>query len=90
MRRMFLGFILALAILCGGDYLVIRLRIWRNRDPFGTVQIERYTAVHEKNGKTEFTFDQPETATCIHSLFPHLGYAPCWYLNRHKEKRMDI
>ncbi len=87
---MLFGFVLALAILYGGDYLVIRLRIWRNRDPLGTVQIERYTAVHEKSGKTEFTFDQPETATCIHSLFPHFGYAPCWYLNKHTEKRTDI
>jgi len=90
MRRVLLGLVLGLAILYGSDYLVLRTRVWKGRDAFGTVQVERYAAVHEKNGKTEFIFDQPETDTCVHSLFPHLGYSPCWYLNRHKEKRTDI
>ena len=90
MKRALLGFVVGLAALYGGDYLTIRVKIWKGTAPFGTVQIERYAAVHEKNGKTEFIFDQPETATCVHSVFPHLGYAPCWYLNRHAEKKTDI
>jgi hypothetical protein len=90
MKRALLGFVVGLAALYGGDYLTIRARVWKGMAPFGTVQIERYAAVHEKNGKTEFIFDQPETGTCVHSIFPHLGYAPCWYLNRHAEKKTDI
>jgi hypothetical protein len=27
--------------------------------------------------------------TCVHSLFPHMGYQPCWYLSRHSEQRTN-
>jgi hypothetical protein len=40
-------------------------------------------AIPEKNGKTEYEVDaqNPEqTITCVHSLFPHSGYSPCWYV----------
>jgi hypothetical protein len=86
-----LGFLLALLLLVyAGDYLSLRYRIPHRREPFGTVQIQPLYAIHEKNGKTEYDFPPPETETCVHSLFPHFGYAPCWYLRRHTEKRIDI
>jgi hypothetical protein len=28
--------------------------------------------------------------TCVHSLFPHSGDPPCWFLIRHAEQRTDI
>ncbi len=40
-------------------------------------------AIPEKNGKTEYQVDaqNPEQiVTCVHSLFPHYGYSPCWYV----------
>jgi len=73
-----------------GDYLVVRYRIARNRDPYGRVTVQRYYAVKEKSGKTEFMFNPPEAEVCVHSLFPHFGCKPCWYLNRHTEIRTSI
>jgi hypothetical protein len=73
-----------------GDYLSVRYRIPKGRDPFSNVTIQPYYAIHEKNGRTEYDFAQPETQMCIHSLFPHFGYSPCWYVNRHTDKRIDI
>jgi hypothetical protein len=73
-----------------GDYLSVRYRIPKSRDPFSTVTIQPYYAIHQKNGKTEYDFAQPETQVCVRSLFPHFGYSPCWYVNRHTEKRIDI
>jgi hypothetical protein len=55
----------------------------------GTVTIQRYDAISEKNNKTEFDFESPITVTCVHSLFPHMGYQPCWYLSRHSEQRTN-
>jgi len=26
--------------------------------------------------------------TCVRSLFPHLGFSPCWYVNREKLQRV--
>ncbi len=69
--------------------LSIRYRIPRSREPFGSVTIQRYDAIAEKNGKTEFDFEDPVTQPCIHSLFPHMGYQPCWYLARHAEQRIN-
>jgi hypothetical protein len=72
------------------DYLSLRLAIRGHRNIYGQVQIEHYYAVHEKNGKIEFMFQNPEMKTCVHSLFAHFGYDPCWYVSRHNEHRVDI
>jgi len=37
-----------------GDDLLIRYRIPRDRDPFATVAVQPYYAIHQKNGKTEY------------------------------------
>jgi hypothetical protein len=81
---------LALAALYGSDYLIIRYRILKNRDPFGQVTVQPYYAVHQKNGKTEYDFAPTEVDVCIHAVFPHLGYSPCWYATRHRDKAIDI
>jgi hypothetical protein len=72
------------------DYFSVRYRILKNRDPFGVVKIQRYYAVRLKDGKTEFVFQEPEIQVCVHSLFPHFGCSPCWYVKRRNVKRIDI
>jgi hypothetical protein len=71
------------------DYGSVSYRIYEKRSPLGTVKMQRYYAVRQKDRKTEFMFTDPETETCVQSLFPHLGYSPCWYLNRKKVKRIN-
>ena len=82
--------LVSLSILYISDYALIRYRMAKNRSPFGTVTVQRYYAVPQKNRKTEFYFDQPQDQSCIHSLFPHFGYSPCWYLNRKRVKQINI
>ncbi len=84
-----IGLVLVL-LTYAADYLSVRYKIPNGRDPFSTVTIQPYYAIHEKNGRIEYDFAQPQTQVCIHSLFPHFGYAPCWYVNRHTDKRIDI
>jgi hypothetical protein len=72
------------------DYVVFRYRVAANRQPFGQFTINSYDAVQQKNGKTEFIFNPPEAQTCVHALFPHAGFVPCWYLQRHTEPRTNI
>jgi hypothetical protein len=72
-----------------GDSLSIRFH-FPHRDPFGTVQVQPYYAVRLKNHRIEYTMADPETETCVHSLFPQSGYTPCWYLSRHTQRRIDI
>ena len=71
-----------------GDYLAVRFP--GSRNPFGTVNVQPYYAIHLRNKKTEFDFDvPPQTQVCVHSIFPHLGYPPCWYAVRLTEPRID-
>ncbi len=72
-----------------GDDLSVRYRIPGSRQPFGTVTIRRFDAIPGKNNKTEYVYENPVTVTCVRSLFPHLGYVPCWYLSRHAEQRIN-
>ena len=72
------------------DYIVFRIRAASNRNAYGAVTVSHYYAVLQKNGKTEFIFDPPRAQTCVHTLFPHGGWLPCWYLSRHPEQRTDI
>ena len=72
------------------DYLSVRYRILKSHEPFGVVTVRRYYAIRLKDGKTEYVFAEPETQTCVQSLFPHFGYNPCWYARRKNVKRIDI
>jgi hypothetical protein len=84
MKRILAIAILGLCVLYGVDYLAAR------GASLATVKVERYYAIPQKDGKTEFAFIEPETQACVQSLLPHLGYSPCWYVNRHRRKRIDV
>jgi hypothetical protein len=63
----------------------------QSADPiFGSVMVQQYWEIPQKNGKVDYSFDPPRPQTCIHSIFPHGGYSACWYLNRHKLVRMAM
>ena len=85
LRRILIAAFAALALVFCGDYLSLRVRMLHPRaaDPFESLKTLRVLAIPEKNGKTDYEVDarNPEqTVTCVHSLFPHSGYSPCWYV----------
>ncbi len=89
LRRILLSVLFVAALIYAGDYGWLRYRIGKNVG-LGAIQIRSYYAVPQKNGKVEFMFNDPEMETCSRSLFPHLGYRPCWYVARKPEKRIDM
>jgi len=88
--RLIIGAVLATALVYAGDFLVLRYRIAANKSAFGTVTVTPYYAVPRKDKKIEYMFDDPHDETCVNSLFPHLGDGACWYLRKHKERRIDL
>jgi hypothetical protein len=88
--RVVLALGLLAALVYAGDYLLVRFKIPKGREPFSSVIIQPYYAIHQKNGKTEYDYAQPQNQVCVQSLFPHFGYDPCWYVKRHTDKRIDI
>jgi hypothetical protein len=84
-KRILIGALAALALVYCSDCLFLRLRMLHPKpaDPFESLKSLRILAIPEKNGKTEYEVDaqNPEqTFTCVHSLFPHSGFSPCWYV----------
>jgi hypothetical protein len=86
LKRIATAAVVLLIVLYVGDYIVVRLR----SDPTGTCQITKLYAVLQKDGKTEYEAGEPETQTCVNSIFPHLGYGPCWYLKRHRTEQINL
>jgi hypothetical protein len=78
------------ALLYAGDYAVVRIPIPSSRNPYGEVTVRPYLDVKLKNGKSDLYFLDPQKKTCVNSLFPHMGYTPCWYLRGHARQRIDI
>jgi len=72
------------------DYAVLRIRAALGGNAYGSVTVNHYYAVLQKNGKTQFIFDPPAPQTCVNALFPHQGWQPCWYLRKHSDRRTDI
>lgn len=94
MRQVLVGtvvFLTATALLTFAvDFGWFRLRVATNRNPYGSVVVNHYYAVAQKNGKTQLIFDPPAPVSCVNALFPHAGMQPCWYLRRHTDQRTDI
>jgi hypothetical protein len=88
-KRILAALVVILVLVYAGDDLSVRIPIPKSRNPFGTVLIKSYYAIPQKNRKTEFYLADPVTKTCVHSLFPHFGYSPCWYLEKKKLQRID-
>jgi hypothetical protein len=86
---MLIGAVTCFLVLYSMDYGVLRLRISKSGEAFGTVQVRRYYAIQEKANRVEYIFDKEANQTCVRALFPHLGFPPCWYLSRHPEQRVD-
>jgi hypothetical protein len=90
LRRFFVrtlaGMIFLLALLYAGDSVLFRYR----HVPFASVRVTPYYAVPRKDHKIEYMFDNPRDETCVNSLFPRQGDSPCWYLSRHRERRIDM
>lgn len=86
LRRALLVAVVALCVVYLCDYARLRYRMARggSNAALGTVTVLYGAPL--KDGKVRVFSDQPETETCVRSIFPHLGYAPCWYARSHTIK----
>jgi hypothetical protein len=84
-KRIATAVLILVTILYVGDFISVKLR----HDPLSVVQINKIYAVPQKGGKTEFDAGDPESQTCVNSIFSHLGYSPCWYVNRHRNQQVN-
>jgi hypothetical protein len=86
LKRVGIGAAALLIIWYVGDYLSLKIR----NTSLSTVQISKLYAVPQKDGKTSYEPGEIETQTCVNSMFPHMGYSPCWYLKRHRTQQVNL
>jgi hypothetical protein len=77
---------LAVVYLCDSLYIRHKMSSGDSSSALGAVQY--YPATQEKSGQVEIFFESPQNETCVHSLFPHYGYNPCWYAKRRTVRLM--
>lgn len=82
--------VLALVLLYAGDDISARFRLPNGRQTLGSVDVQVMWAIKQKNGRIDYELGDRETRPCLYSLFPHLGYTPCWYLTRHKNQVIEV
>lgn len=95
LKQSAIAIVVTTLVLFVADYLLLRAKlIWPKLGAgTGTVTMERLYAIAQKNGRVEYELDanQPEvTLPCVHSLFPHMGNRPCWYLQRNSTKPIPV
>lgn len=90
-QRVAAGLLAALLLLYIGDYCLVRVQAMHASpgSPFEDVTLNRLIAISEKGQKTEYVQADPQTVTCVHSIFPHMGYNPCWYVKSLNNKPIE-
>jgi hypothetical protein len=86
MKRTLIAVLLIAALAYGADFTILRLR----SNSTGTITVHRSYVIPLKNGRNEYTSDEVVDQPCVHSLLPHLGDTPCWYLARHTQQQITI
>jgi hypothetical protein len=77
--------LLVIGLTYAGDFASVRHRMSAQKqgDPFDTISYPHLLAIPVKGNKVDYELDAVnpiETDPCIHSIFPHYGYTPCWYV----------
>jgi hypothetical protein len=88
LKRLAIAVALAVAVLYSGDYALARHRMnaSQHAGEVGSVEIVSMYEIPHKDGREEIIVGDSTVQPCIHSLFPHFGYTPCWYLKRNQPK----
>jgi hypothetical protein len=85
-RKYLLALLVCAIVLYAGDDVYARAR----KNDVSSVPVSRMYKMKNRWNETEYSVAGREDQKCIYSLFPHFGYSPCWYLNRHPMQYINI
>jgi hypothetical protein len=68
------------------DYAVVSLR----GNPTANVTIKQFYAIPQKGNKVQYAPADSAVEECVDALFPHSGDRPCWYVNQHTRRQIDM
>jgi hypothetical protein len=88
-KRLAAGLVVAAVVFYLIEDFSIRIRLANGADLFGSVPVNGHDSIPQKNGATEAVPADAAPQACLHSVFPHLGDSPCWYVESHKNTKID-
>ena len=89
LKRLIVIVVLVCVLIYAADFVSLRIGFPR-REKTASVTVHTMYAVKLKNGKTEYDDGGDLVVSCSNSLFPQLGFTPCWYLSRHPNQQITI
>jgi len=86
-ERLLIVVLLLVAAVYAVDYISVQYRATAKKsgDPYDVVTYPHLLEIPQKGNRVEYALDALSpmvSQPCVHSLFPHGGYTPCWYVNR--------
>lgn len=89
-----LGLLGALLVAYVADAIQIHIRLatggpTKVYDSVHVVYIANLKGNKDQGGRFDVYADDSQIETCARSLFPQLGYSPCWYLRENSTKTID-
>lgn len=89
--RILIMAIVLLGIVWAGDYLNARGRVGNDASGFvETVKVQPMYIIPHKDSRAEYVFGDPQMVKCLHSIFPHFGDSPCWYVKKHAQPAVPM
>ena len=87
LARLLIVLLTLLAAAYATDYVSVRYRAAAQKpsDPFDVVTYPRLLEIPQKGNRVEYALDAQSpmvSQRCVHSLFPHGDFMPCWYVRR--------
>jgi hypothetical protein len=79
----------ALLLAYVGDAIQVRVRLAQGGPSSAYDTVTVVYAAGLKNSKMEVYADNPQQVTCSRTLFPQMGYSPCWYVRGHSTEMLD-
>jgi hypothetical protein len=80
LKRIAIALVVAFVLTYAIDYGLLRQKMASANPAAAYGSVTSFYGTATKGGKMEIFTDQPQTETCVHSLFPHSGYRACWYI----------
>jgi len=80
----------AVVVLYVAEDVFLRFRLHEKQSDAVFSQVPVYDVGEVKGGRVEYYFDQGQTQTCVHAVFPHFGAVPCWYVVRHTAQQVRL
>jgi len=86
-ERLLIVLLLVVAAVYAVDYVSVQYRASAKKpgDPYDLVTYPHLLEIPQKGNRVEYALDALApmvSQPCVHSLFPHSGYTPCWFVNR--------